>query len=343
MPRVTLFRRYFRSKMAIALVLLLAVFMAGVLGFKFYADYSWIDAVYMTIITITTVGFQEVQPLGPSEKIFTSILILSSIFIVGYAITVISEYLLGKSNIGNIRQKRVKKQIESLNRHVIVCGYGRNGRQAVQKLKAYNRPFVVVEIDEEIVARALLDDDILIVNGNADEDEVLYQAGIERAATVICALPSDADNLFIVLSARQINPKLRIISRATEETSYQKLKLAGADNVIMPDKIGGDHMASLVVVPDLVEFLDNLTVSGEEDSINVEQVSFENICPDGKEMAIRDLDLRKRTGCSIIGYKSPNGEYIVNPEPEMVLQKQSKLILIGRPPQIERLKEVYKV
>jgi voltage-gated potassium channel len=172
---------------------------------------------------------------------------------------------------------------------------------------------------------------------------VLIKAGIKNASTLICALPRDADNLFIVLSARQINPKLKIISRATEESSYQKLKLAGADNVIMPDKIGGDHMASLVVVPDLVEFLDNLSVSGEHDSINVEQVPFEKICTDGKELAIMDLDLRKNTGCSIIGYKSAEGEYIVNPEPSMVLKKNSKLILIGRPNQIDKLKQLYHV
>lgn len=226
--------------------------------------------------------------------------------------------------------------------HVIVCGYGRNGKQAAQKLIDYRQPFVVIESSEEIVNRAS-SDQLFFVHGNAIEDEVLIEAGIEKASTLICALPSDADNLFIVLSARQINKNLKIISRATEETSYKKLKLAGADNVIMPDKIGGDHMASLVVVPDLVEFLDNLTVSGEEDSINVEQIPFEKICPDDKEHAIEELDIRKKTGCSIIGYKSPEGEYIVNPEPSMVVRKNSKLIMIGRPPQIEKLKSLYGV
>lgn len=121
------------------------------------------------------------------------------------------------------------------------------------------------------------------------------------------------------------------------------MKLAGADNVIMPDKIGGDHMASLVVVPDLVEFLDNLTVAGQQDSINVEQISFEKMCPHGREQAIKDLDVRNKTGCSIIGYRSPTGEYIVNPEPSLILQKNSKLILIGRPEQIESLKKEYGV
>jgi len=335
-------RRLFQSKIYVALLLLLVVFMFGVFGFKFFSGYSWIDALYMTVITITTVGYGEVEPLAPSGKIFTSILILSSIFIVGYAISVITEYILSKNNIGNLREKRVYKMIEKMKGHVIVCGYGRNGKQAVQKLLAYKQPFVVIEKDEEVVER-FYEDNILFIHGNANEDDVLLEAGIERAATLICALPSDADNLFVVLSARQMKKDLKIISRATEETSYKKLKLAGADNVIMPDKIGGDHMASLVVVPDLVEFLDNLSVSGEHDSINVEQIPFEKVCPDGDEHAIHTLDVRKKTGCSIIGYKTPEGEYIVNPEPSLVVKKNSKLIMIGRPNQIDKLKKLYHV
>ncbi len=330
------------SKIYGAFLLLAIVFLSGVLGYRYLSDYSWVDAVYMTVITVTTVGFGEVRPLGPTEKIFTSVLILSSIFILGYAISVITEYMFSKNNIGNLREKRVQKKVEIMRNHVVVCGYGRNGKQSVQKLLAYKQPFVIIELNEEIVDR-YSEDYLLFIQGNASEDEVLKKAGIEKARALICALPRDADNLFIVLSARQINPKLKIISRATEETSYQKLKLAGADNVIMPDKIGGDHMASLVVVPDLVEFLDNLSVSGEHDSINVEQVPFEKICTDGKELAIMDLDLRKKTGCSIIGYKAPDGEYIVNPEPSMILKKDSKLILIGRPNQIDKLKQLYHV
>ncbi len=330
------------SKIYGAFLLLAIVFLSGVFGFRLLSGYSWVDAIYMTVITVTTVGFSEVKPLGPTEKIFTSVLILSSIFILGYAISVITEYMFSKNNIGNLREKRVQKKVEIMRNHVVVCGYGRNGKQSVQKLLAYKQPFVIIELNEEIVDR-YSEDHLLFIQGNASEDEVLKKAGIEKARALICALPRDADNLFIVLSARQINPKLKIISRATEETSYQKLKLAGADNVIMPDKIGGDHMASLVVVPDLVEFLDNLSVSGEHDSINVEQVPFEKICTDGKELAIMDLDLRKKTGCSIIGYKAPDGEYIVNPEPSMILKKDSKLILIGRPNQIDRLKQLYHV
>lgn len=329
------------SKITVALLLLLVVFMAGVIGFRFFSEYSWIDAFYMTVITITTVGYGEVMPLSPSEKVFVSLLIISSIFIVGYAISVITEYILSK-NTGILRQKKLQKKLASMHNHIIICGYGRNGKQVAQKLMAYNRPYVIIEKDESVIER-FYDENTLFILGDAIEDEILVKAGIEKASTLICATPSDADNLFVVLSARQMNKNLKIISRASEETSYKKMKLAGADNVIMPAKIGGDHMASLVVVPDLVEFLDNLTVSGKEESINVEQIPFEKMCPDGKEQAIHDLDVRKKTGCSIIGYRSPTGEYIVNPEPSLVLQKNSKLILIGRPSQIENLKKEYGV
>ncbi|MDP2688341.1 MAG: NAD-binding protein [Aequorivita sp.] len=329
------------SKITVALLLLLVVFMTGVIGFRFFSEYSWIDAFYMTVITITTVGYGEVMPLSPSEKVFVSLLIISSIFIVGYAISVITEYILSK-NTGILRQKKLQKKLASMHNHIIICGYGRNGKQVAQKLLAYNRPFVIIEKDENVIER-FFDENTLFILGDAIEDEILVKAGVEKASTLICATPSDADNLFVVLSARQMNKNLKIISRASEETSYKKMKLAGADNVIMPAKIGGDHMASLVVVPDLVEFLDNLTVSGKEESINVEQIPFEKMCPNGKELAIQDLDVRKKTGCSIIGYRSPTGEYIVNPEPSLVLQKNSKLILIGRPSQIENLKKEYGV
>lgn len=335
-------RELFQKKINSAILLLILVFLSGTLTFVFAFGFSVVDAIYMTIITISTVGFKEVEPLTSAEKLFTSGLIVSSIFIMGYALSVISEYIISKNNLGNLIQKRVEKRIKKMNKHVIVCGYGRNGQQAVHKLLAYKQPFVVVEKDEEVVER-YYSEMVLFIHGNANEDEVLKKAGIERATTLISALPNDADNLFVVLSARQLNKKLKIISRATEETTLKKLKLAGADNVIMPDRIGGDHMASLVVTPDLIEFLDNLSVSGDDDSMNVEQVPFSKVCPEGKEMAIKELDLRKVTGCSIIGYKAPEGEYIVNPEPSLMLKRGSKLILIGRPQQIEKLKQVYHV
>ncbi|VVV01247.1 MULTISPECIES: potassium channel family protein [Mesonia] len=334
-------KKYLGSRVTVALILLGGVFLVGILGYKLFSGYTWTDAIYMTVITITTIGFGEVQQLSPQEKLLTSVYIICSIFFVGYAISVITEYMLSKNNIGNLRAKKVKSKIDALKDHIIVCGYGRNGNQAVSKLLAYNKNFVVIDHDEKVL-EPLYDSGMLYINGNATEDEVLKEAGIERASTLMCTLPGDADNVFIVLSAKQLNEKLKIISRATKESTTYKLKLAGADNVIMPDKIGGDHMASLVVTPDLVEFLGHLSVSRQEGSINIEEMDFDHICTDGQEHAIKELDLRKKTGCTVIGYRAPDGNYSVNPDPDMIIRKNSKLIFIGKPEQIEKLKQTYK-
>ncbi len=335
-------RKLIDSRIKLAIVLIVLVFLTGIVGFRYLYDYSWVNALYMTIITISTVGYGEVQPMDTYGKIFTSLFIVSGLFIFGFGLSTITEHILNKNNIGNLKLNRMKKKIDSFKDHIIVCGYGQNGKQAAQKLVDYRKDFVVIDENEEVFM-GVEDNGFNYIIGNATEDEVLVNAGIERASTLICALPRDADNLFIVLSARQLNKGLRIISRATEENSYKKLKLAGADNVIMPDRIGGSHMASLVVVPDLVEFLDNLSVSGQHDSINVEQIPFSKVCADGIEKTIAETDIRKRTGCSIIGYKSPSGSYVVNPEPGLKLEKESKLIMIGRPDQIESLKKLYSV
>ncbi|MFC4632558.1 potassium channel family protein [Dokdonia ponticola] len=333
---------FFRSKIYAAVTLVVCTLLVGVLGYKFIAGYGWVDALYMTVITVTTVGFGEVNPLTPEAKLFTVILILCSVVIVGFAISVITEYIISRNTYDTLKLKKVQKQIDELSNHIIVCGYGRNGQQAVEKLRAYNKAFIVIDMDDEVIER-YADSQTLFIKGNANEDEILINAGVERASTLISALPDDADNLFVVLSARQLNKNLKIISRAEYETSQKKLKLAGADNVIMPNRIGGDHMASLVVVPDLIEFLDNLSVVGEEDSINVEEIGFEKVCPNGQEVSIKEIDFRYKTGCTIIGYKSPEGKYIVNPGADLILRKDSKLIVIGRPEQIINLHQVFGI
>lgn len=333
--------RLYRSKIYTAVMMLLSLLCIGVLGYRFISDYEWLDAVYMTVITITTVGFAEVNPLDTQSKIFTIFLILASVVIVGYAISIITEYILSKNNFEDIKQRKMQKKIDAMSNHIIICGYGRNGKQAAVKLLAYKKPFVVIERDKEIIEK-FQDENIPFVFGNANEDEVLFEAGIEKANTLISALPSDADNLFVVLSARQINREMRIISRASQETSYKKLKLAGANNVILPDRIGGDHMASLVVIPDLVEFIDNLGIVGER-NINIEEVKAEQLYNATLEKTIRDLDLRKKTGCTVIGFKDDKGEYVVNPEADTKLVPGSKIIVLGRPEQIQKLNSEYNI
>ena len=331
----------FKSKIRTAIFLLILLLFVGVIGFRLISNYSWIDAVYMTVITVTTVGFGEVHPLDSQAKIFTVFLILTSVVIVGYAFKIITEYIISKNNITELKQKKMQKKINSLSNHIIICGYGRNGKQAAKKLLMHKRSFVVIEFDKEIIEKHQ-SDDIFFVWGNANEDEILQLAGIEYAECLISALPNDSDNVFVVLSARQMNANTRIISRASNESSYSKLKLAGANNVILPDNIGGDHMASLVVVPDLLEFIDNLSIVGNG-SINIEEISVEELYDTSIIKTIQDLELRKTTGCSVIGYKSESGDYVINPEASQELLPKSKLIVLGRPEQIQNLNSTYNI
>lgn len=332
--------KLFRSKIYLSLFLMVAVLLFGILGYRYVSDYSWIDAFYMTIITITTVGFSEVRPMDIEGKIFTVILIVSSVFIFAFGLSVITEYILSRNSLQILKKKKVRNTIKNLKDHVLVCGFGRNGMQAAERLKAYNRPFVVIEKNKDIIEKH--EDEVLFVEGDANEDDVLRQAGVERAQYLIAALPDDAANLFVVLTARQLNKDLFIISRASQVASQKKLNLAGADKVIMPDKIGGDHMASLVVMPDLITFMDKLSMEGRN-TTNLEEVAIEDFADQVECNSLRDLDLRRKTGCTIIGYIDPNGEYIINPEADMQLQPKSKVIVLGRPEQIEKLNEMFHI
>jgi len=333
--------RFFRSKLKTAVVLLIFLIFAGIVGFKYISGYSWTDAIYMTVITITPVGYTDVEALDHQAKIFIIGLILSSAIILAYALKVISEYIISKNNINEFKQKKMQKKINALSEHVIICGYGRNGRQAAKKLQSHQRNFVVIDKDETVFQN-IENNDFAFINGDANEDEVLIRAGINSATYLICALPNDSENVFVVLSARQINPKIWIISRASEESSYSKLKLAGANNVILPDRIGGDHMASLVVVPDLLEFVDNLSIVGDQ-TINIEEISVEQLYDTKQQKTILELDLRKHTGCNVIGYKDENGNYHINPEADQKLVPGSKIIVLGKPEQIQTLNSMYNI
>ena len=331
--------RKFDSKIYTTLILVASTIAVGTIGYMWLSHYSFIDAVYMTVITVTTVGFGELRPFSPEEKVFTIFLILTSITIFGYAISAFSEYLVSGRLFDHFKHRNVEKQINRLTGHTIVCGFGRNGKQAILKLTNYNKKIVVIENDKEIID--LLDaDEILNVQGDATTDEVLLKAGIENAANLITTLPSDADNLFVVLSARQLNKDFKIISRASNESSYSKLKIAGADNVIMPDKLGGNHMASLVTTPDVIEFVDRLTIEGET-TANLEEIDVDTLPAKYLGKTILDLDLRRQTGCTVIGFRNPDKDYIINPEADSKLIQGSHLIVLGRPEQIIKLRELF--
>ncbi len=330
----------FNNKLYRALGLILLVVAIGVFGYKLLSDaYTWIEALYMTVITVTTVGFSEVHPTSDMEKLFTVFLIVTSISIYGYVVSVISEYIANGSFFEQLKERKMKQKIQHLKNHTIVCGFGRNGRQAVERLKSYDKHCIVIESDEKIIEE--LDSyGYTYVKGNATDDVTLEKANISQASHLITTLPSDADNLFVVLSARQLNKGLTIISRASNDTSYSKLKIGGANNIIMPDKIGGNHMASLIVTPDLVEFVERISIEGKE-TTNLEEIAVNELPDEFINKTLLDLDLRKKTGCSVIGYKDASHEYIINPDVHTILKPNTFLIVLGNVEQIKKLHEEF--
>ena len=228
--------------------------------------------------------------------------------------------------------------IEKMGQHVIVCGFGRNGQQAALTLKVHNVPFVIVEKNEEMIEKNMAQHpDLVYLMGDGTDDEVLKRAGVEKAKALITALPTDADNVFIVLSARSLNPSIRIISRASHIASQPKLIKAGADSVILPDKIGGTHMATLVSKPDVIEFIDYL--SGEEgESINMESVPYNDLPETIKDKSLHEVMTWKKTGVNCIGIKNEKGKFVINPPDSTIITQGMKVIVLGTRQQIELMK-----
>ena len=328
---------YFFKKLFIAFGLILAILVVGTSGFMIIEGYRFLDAVYMTIITAASVGFREVNPLSDAGKIFTSSLIIMSLITLGYSISVITTYIIEGEFQTYFKHQKVKSEISKLDRHVIVCGYGRNGRQACEQLKSGNKKFLVIESNPQVIEQIRAEGNVLFIEGNATKDEVLIDAIITKSSALITTLPDDADNVFVVLTAREMNPKLKIISRASDDGSEGKLKRAGANNVIMPDKIGGTHMAALVTKPDVLEFLDYIT---GKINIRLEEIFYSNLSDRLKNKTIRELEIRNKTGANIIGFKKGDGEYIVNPDPDTVMQMDSKLFVLGTQEQVTKLLEI---
>ena len=305
-----------------------------------FEGWNFFESFYMTIITVSTVGFHEEHALSFAGKMFTAFLIVTSFGTFAYAISAITKYIIGGEYVKYYKELKMTKSLEKLNNHTIVCGYGRVGKQASHDLKFYKKEYVIIERSGEIS-----DDDEnkdLFVKGDATDDFVLLKAGLKNATALITALPKDADNLFVVLSARELNPKLKIISRASSYSSMRKLRIAGADNVIMPDTVGGAHMASLVVNPDVMEFLDLIKVSGKA-AVNLEEIDFKELPEDMKNCTIGTLKSRAMAGCNVIGFKSKDGDYIINPADTTEINSDSKLFVLGSPEQIAELNKKFGI
>jgi len=331
--------KYFRG-IYHAFFLTVLIIALGTFGYILIEGWDILESFYMTIITITTVGFMEVQPLSDAGRIFTALLILTSFGTIAYAVSIITSYLASGDLKKFRKELRSEKSIQSMENHTIVCGYGRVGKQAAKELIFYGKSVVVIE-KEDLQDQDIIDG-ITLIHVDSTHDEVLLKAGIKKASALITALPKDTDNLFVVLSAHELNMNLKIIARSSDAATVKKLKVAGADNVIMPDTVGGAHMASLVVTPDLMEFIDLIKVSGKS-TVNLEEISFDQLPGEFKACTILQLEEKTKSGCNVIGYKSAEGNYAINPELGTQIQPGSKLFVLGNPEQIKKLNTAFGI
>lgn len=329
--------------LGIAMFSLVLAIVIGTGGYMLLNDaYSLVDAFYMTVITITTVGFTEVHPMTDAGKLFTIFLIFVSFGIFGYLASAITRFILDGVFRRNLKDYRIVRSIEKLKGHVIVCGYGRNGKQACLELIEHGENVVVIDSEESSIDRIRLQPELLFVQGDATQEDVLNMANIAAAKALITAIPNDAENVYVVLTAREMNSKIKIISRSEKSQSDNKLKRAGADNVIMPDRIGGQQMAKLVAQPDVVEFLDNILLQSTK-GVKLEEVSCRGLAECFVGKSIRELNVRDRSGANIIGLKDQDGVYIYNPSPEIVLDRYFHLFVLGNKEQVYNLKQLLVV
>ncbi len=312
-----------------ALLLFMGLILAGTMGYMTVdEEYSLIDALYMTIITITTVGFQEVHQLDDSGKIFSIVLILSSVAVYGYIVSTITRFVLEGIFRESIKDYRVNKRIARLKDHVIVCGYGRNGRQAVQDLLDYKEAYVIIDNDEQIIKELREEGIHMYVEGDASDDNTLETARIQHAKALITAMPNDATNTFVILTAKEMNTSIKVISRCSDPKSESRLRKAGANNVIMPDVVGGQRMAHLVSHPNVVEFLDNILLQSAKD-VCIREISMAKLKKEFQNQTVEAIREVKASTALIIGYLNIEGVYCYSPASSVPLETITHLFVLG--------------
>ncbi len=328
------------KKLWIVICLILVIFVTGTLGYIIIEDYEPLDAFYMTVITIATVGFKEIKEPSIYGKIFTSILILFGVSTVAYGYSVITSIIIE----GELKQiwvlKRRKKMIEKLKDHYIICGFGRMGNYICKRLREQNIPFVVIEKDPTNELRLEAENYLYLIDDSTRED-TLISAGIYRAKGLVSVVSSDADNVFIVLTARQLNPDIYIISRAAEENSEQKMIKAGANKVISPYTIGGERMALAILKPSVVDFIE-ITTGGKREkgsSLKMEEIlvlESSSLC--GKTLL--ESRIRELTETIIIAIKKNDGRMEFNPKPRYRIEAGDIFIALGNNEHLSKLEDL---
>ena len=311
----------------------------GILGYMGIEDYNLVDALYMTIITLSTVGFGEVQHLSPDGKIFTSFFILYNLFVLAFIVSVISRYLFEGGFKEIFSKYKSKMRIKKLEGHVIVCGYGRNGQRACEELDKDGFEYIVIDPNKDIILERSHKESINYIIGDAINEETLIEANVHKAKALITAIPRDSINVFVTLTARELNKDLFIIARATNDTTISKLKTAGANKVVLPDAIGGRYMADLVSKPQVLDFLD--IISGADGDLNLVKLYVSDLKPEYKHKSIEQLQARANSGVNILGLKRPGEDYLFNPPANISLGERGVLMILGKQSDIDRFKHRY--
>ena len=313
-----------------------ALLMAGATGYHYLEGWSWFDGLYMTVITLATVGFNEVRVLTTEGRLFTIVLIVFGVSTMTYTVTQVTGFVVEGQLNQIFRGRRMGRLIERMADHYIVCGFGRIGHSVVSELIAADVPFVLIADDDSVRDLTVEGREILAIVGDATDEETLQRAGIERASGLIAALPNDADNVMVTLTARDLNMDLIIVARATQESAIPKLQRAGANRVVSPYDLGGRRMASIVLRPSVMDFLDVMMHPGEME-MRVEQITIpSHSCLEGK--TIRETAIGEKTGAIILAVRTLDGQIHSNPGPSHVIKEWELLIVMGRADQIQALK-----
>jgi len=324
-----------RRRLILSAALIVLIISFGTTGYMSIEGWSFLDSVYMTIITLTTVGFKEIHDLSPGGKVFTIILIIGGVGTVLYALGTGAKLVLEGELQEIYGRKRLEKKLKELRDHFIVCGYGRMGKIISRELKGEDVSFVVIEKNPDQLEEK---EDILVIDGDATRDEVLRKVGIEKAKCLISVLPTDAENLFVVLSARGLNPNLLIVARAGEEGSERKLLRAGADRVVSPYHIGGLRIAHSVLKPAVVDFIEFATHSGNID-LQMEEIRIQ----EGSKLAGLTLDecgIGRDLGVIVVAIKQMSGEMKFNPTFRSTMGAGDTLIAVGETSKLKILEDM---
>lgn len=333
--------RFFIPRFVGTIVFILVLCVIGVVGYMMIEGWNFADALYMTVITLTAVGYQEVQPLSPLGRVFTMGLLAGGITWLGVWFAVVTSFIIELDLKNFFRSRYTMKQVAELEGHVIICGAGRTGSQVMEEFILFGQSFVIIERDEDALQKLRdSDSEILTLHGDATDDHLLETAGIKRASGLVAALSADTDNLFVCLSARDLNPNLSIVARAYDESTIPKLYRAGADHVISPNVSGAIRMASVILRPSVVSFLDVATRSAGL-ALRLEQASIEGGSRlDGK--TLQEAKIPQETGLLVIAVKKAGGTedapFLFNPGGETTLSSGDEMIVLGKPDQVRALR-----